>query len=65
MAEPHGIDLAAWFSNDERVVCSACNESVAIAVGRGDAVFCFACGEIVMPARPPEEAAARLAANAA
>jgi predicted GNAT superfamily acetyltransferase len=53
MAEPHGIDVAAWFSEDERVVCSACARRNAIAARGGAVVFCFACGDVVVPASVP------------
>jgi hypothetical protein len=46
MAAPHAIELAAWFSPEERLLCPACAERAAIAPRGGAVLFCLACGEL-------------------
>ena len=47
MAEvPSNRDLLAWFSEDERGVCSSCGERASVSLPRVAAHFCFACGAV-------------------
>ncbi len=39
-------DLLEWFSDDERKVCSVCNERACVSLPEAAASFCLACGAI-------------------
>jgi hypothetical protein len=45
------VDLLAWFTEDERDVCSSCGEKACVSVTEAFASFCLACGAVVVDGR--------------
>jgi hypothetical protein len=45
-APPSGVDMLAWFSEDERSDCSSCRRRESVGLPAVRASFCLGCGAI-------------------
>lgn len=45
------LDLLAWFSEDEREVCSDCGERACVSFPEANVAFCLGCGTVKVDGR--------------
>jgi NMD protein affecting ribosome stability and mRNA decay len=48
VAPPTNLDLLAWFPEDERDVCQACDERTMVSVPDAEASFCLHCHAVLI-----------------